>query len=283
MLERFKDPSESVKFKAQLDLFRQSPGMRVRDFAEKIESLYRLAYGPFPSTHITQFSLDVHDKLKKTVFLRGLIQSYNSELWSKMKESDSFNDIVKFAVAIETAHDSRKAFEQGDPLTIAGHRTQQLENKVDLMIQKMDELSVNSVDRNKETFVNPGPRSRDPSQERRVRFDQRQREDRSRSPQPQHTFRRSYPNSSRPVSSFRPRPFSGRPFRRPSYNQSRIKTCFRCQQPGHIQKDCRSVLQQPLSVHAQSFRRGRGRPSWNVPSNRGSQSNKTFAPRNQPQ
>ena len=79
--------------------------MRVRDFAEYVDSLYVKIYGTIPNDQL-QDNGDIplaipHEEIRMSVFMDGLNPSIKTILWQNLKPSDTFRDHVTKAADIE--------------------------------------------------------------------------------------------------------------------------------------------------------------------------------------
>ncbi len=273
MYDRFRDEAEQVKYKMELEYLRQSDSMRVKDFYERINHLYKKAYGKLLDgrrTYVPQQTIDIQNNIRKSIFLRGLNKKINNEVWGKIKSTDDFDSVVQTAVDCEISYESRKALEEGDPITSANNKTMMLESKVDSVLSKLESLSLKQEEKavaedNKVAVVRSRSSSGDRPHSKKSRNDKGNRDRNNH----RSDNRRSYNNNNNNNNNYNRRGRGRGGYRgngRSFYNQNRQYNnsnrgpiiCHRCQKPGHIAKNCVVFIPNQWNNNRGGNRGGRG-------------------------
>ena len=185
---RFRDEAEVEVLKTRLSNLKQGEGMRVLDFAEQIDELFIQIYGPIPTAEVEAADADTddeaapiavpeplavpHEEIRKSIFIKGLVEDIRNLLWQKLDPADSFDIMIKKGADIEKLIDRRKAIDGKDDGL--GGKTKEFMNKLTEIEKQLSKLNVGEKRAaNEELTVSfvTGNRSRDSSAGRQVRFE----------------------------------------------------------------------------------------------------------------
>jgi len=181
---RFRDEAEVEVLKTRLSNLKQGEGMRVLDFAEQIDELFIQIYGPIPTAEVEAADADSddeavpeplavpHEEIRKSIFIKGLVEDIRNLLWQKLDPADSFDVMIKKGADIERLIDRRKAIDGKDDGL--GGKTKEFINKLTEIEKQLSKLNVGEKRAaNEELTVSfvTGDRSRDSSAGRQVRFE----------------------------------------------------------------------------------------------------------------
>ena len=118
---RFSDPADLERLREKLNSLKQKPGQRTKAFVAKINSLFISLYGKDPiHDDCTDYGrkeliaeiVNLRDKDRKKILLRGLLPKFKAELWSRMTVNPTYRELCELAYTTENVVINRELNEE---------------------------------------------------------------------------------------------------------------------------------------------------------------------------
>jgi len=111
IINRFLSRTDLEYRKLKLLMLKQIPNQRTKAFVSKLDKLYISAYGEAPTAPerptanesiLYESALKIRNEQKKKVLLQGLLPTIRNELWSRISENPSYDELCKSAYVAES-------------------------------------------------------------------------------------------------------------------------------------------------------------------------------------
>ena len=154
LISRFRNQADIEQLKHCLQNLKQGPEQRTQSFIAKINSLFDDIYGPVkkPKGNTSSMSCNdsdddnqtdallkdvkrMRDDAKQKILIRGLLPKIRAELWPRITDEESFEDICKAALIAESVV-IKKELNEEKTLVVASVEGAQLKEKETELIQK---------------------------------------------------------------------------------------------------------------------------------------------------
>ena len=160
LISRFRNQADIEQLKHCLQNLKQGPEQRTQSFIAKINSLFDDIYGPVkkPKGNTSSMSCDdaeddnqtdalhkdikrMRDDAKQKILIRGLLPKIRNELWPRITDEDSFEDICKAALTAESVV-IKKELNEEKTLVVASVESAQLKEKETELTQKQSMIDM---------------------------------------------------------------------------------------------------------------------------------------------
>lgn len=254
----FTDATSKQRALTKLENLKQQPNERVRDFSKNINTAYKNAHGNAAATSADVTVAELRSQTMRKIFLKGLKKEIYDMLWHRILPAHTYDEIVEQATTIETLVADKKRSEESpdvaDALSAIAKQSEKQTIEVEKLREQMEKLTIkNSSPQEGANNLVAAFQHDQYRNQQRVRFSDnfnrgppdRQRE-RSRSP---YRYNYSYGPTNWGTRSFdrSPARYGNSNYqtnRKSTYRNDRPppKTCYYCNNRGHIAKDCRKRM-----------------------------------------
>jgi hypothetical protein len=283
LIEQFKDPNETIKFKRELSEIKQRDDERVKDFKARIIKLFIKGYGEKAYKCAEPEMITIREDVLKKSLNEGLRDDIANGYWNRVKGDATFEEAVATAIEVEKVQLAKKSTSGS---TVNGVINSLIQNQKDvctnlnLITDKVKKLAVDREPKSEQlNYIEKTQRSQSPHRPqigtdgrtktidiqrgrdnplRKVRFDERPAS--TDSVRGRSSFRKTavHPNATpnryqlgyqRDFNNFRPQPGvyrqrGGVTNGKPRFNAQNDRLCFSCGSQFHFIAKCPLKLSQ---------------------------------------
>ena len=110
----FNDATIQDMRKAQLSKIEQKFNERIREYKNRIDELYKSAYGRNAAASQDPEVIQLRNALKKEALLKGMRLTIRTSLWNSLKATDTYDEVVNKAQECEQIVDLRRLTEEAE-------------------------------------------------------------------------------------------------------------------------------------------------------------------------
>ncbi|EFX67544.1 hypothetical protein DAPPUDRAFT_115370 [Daphnia pulex] len=110
----FNDATIQDMRKAQLSKIEQKFNERIREYKNRIDELYKSAYGKNAAASQDPEVIQLRNALKKEALLKGMRLTIRTSLWNSLKATDTYDEVVNKAQECEQIVDLRRLTEEAE-------------------------------------------------------------------------------------------------------------------------------------------------------------------------